>query len=236
MATAPVGMSGEKSKVPGPAVAQSPKTPDFGATETKAPEAPVKAKVERVVESVKMSDGRVVDFVGKKRLDKETIIEGDAVKVRLDFRNGTTRTFVCPQGLVLRAAGHGLEQKLGDETAGEDKLDDMILAVDELMARLAKGEWTTVRAAGDSFSGASIVIRALVEVTKKPVETIKAFLQGKLDAAKAKGETLSRKALYDSFRNPATEVGKKIRELEDADRAKSGGFDAAGALSELQGM
>jgi hypothetical protein len=192
------------------------------------------AKAERVEEVVKMTDGRAVTFVNKRKLIKESIIEGDKVTVRLDFRNGETRSFTIPQSLILRAAAHGMEQKLGDETAGTEKVDDMVIEVDDLIERLAKGEWTTTRAAGDSFSGASVVIRALVAVTGKPVDRIKAFLQGKLDAAKAKGETLTRKALYDSFRNPATPVGQKIRELEDADRAKQTGFDSAAALKELQ--
>ena len=192
------------------------------------------AKAERVVENVKMSDGRTVEFVGKRKLLKETIIEGNVVKVRLDFRNGETRTWTIPQSLILRCAGHGAEQKLGDETAGEEKVEDMVLAVDDLMARLDKGEWTTPRAAGDSFSGASIVIKALSLVTGKPVDVIKDFLQKKLDNAKAKGETLTRKALYDSFRNPSTDVGKKIRELEDAERAKSSGIDAVATLEELK--
>jgi hypothetical protein len=196
--------------------------------------APAKPKTERVVEAVKMSDGRVVEFVNKKRMIKESFIEGDVVKVRLDFRNAETRTFVVPPALTLKFAAHGAEQKLGDETAGTEKVDDMVIEVDDLIERLGKGEWTTVRAAGDSFSGASVVIRALVSVTGKPVQTIKDFLQKKLDNAKAKGETLSRKALYDSFRDPRTPVGAKIRELEDADRAKATGFDVGAALDELK--
>lgn len=222
MATAPAAPQASKPAAPPP----SPGKPT-------APPATAVAKAERVVENVKMSDGRTVEFVGKRKMLKETFIDGNSVKVRLDFRNGETRSWTIPPTLVLRCAGHGAEQKLGDETAGEDKVEDMVLAVDDLIARLNKGEWTTVRAAGDSFSGASVVIKALAMVTGKSVETVKEFLQKKIDAAKAKGETLTRKALYDSFRNPATDVGKKIRELEDAERAKQTGVDAAALEKEL---
>jgi len=225
MATAPAAPAAPQASKP----AAPPPSPGKSA----APAATATAKAERVVENVKMSDGRTVEFVGKRKMLKETFIDGNSVKVRLDFRNGETRSWTIPPALVLRCAGHGAEQKLGDETAGEDKVEDMVLAVDDLIARLNKGEWTTVRAAGDSFSGASVVIKALAMVTGKSVETVKEFLQKKIDAAKAKGETLTRKALYDSFRNPATDVGKKIRELEDAERAKQTGVDAAALEKEL---
>lgn len=227
MATAPAAPQAAATKPAAPQ-ATSPQKPATASAATAKP------KAERVVESVKMSDGRVVEFVNKKRMIKESFIEGDTVKVRLDFRNGETRSFTVPPALMAKFAAHGAEQKLGDETAGTEKVDDMVIEVDDLIERLGKGEWTTVRAAGDSFSGASVVIRALVAVTGKPVQTIKDFLQKKLDNAKAKGESLSRKALYDSFRDPRTPVGAKIRELEDADRAKATGFDVGAALDELK--
>ena len=43
-------------------------------------------------------------------------------------------------------------------------------------------------------------------------------LQGKLDAAKARGEKLSRQELYNSFRNPATKTGAIIKRLEEEKR------------------
>tara|TARA_R110000868_G_scaffold385808_3_gene653842 strand:- start:24 stop:731 length:708 start_codon:yes stop_codon:yes gene_type:complete len=233
MATAPAA-PGSINKPAAPQAA-SPQNPGQNPAKVSPAVPPsAKPKAERVVESVKMTDGRVVEFVNKKRMIKESMIEGDTVKVRLDFRNAETRTFVVPAALILKFCAHGAEQKLGDETAGTEKVDDMVIEVDDLMERLSKGEWGTVRTAGDSFAGASVVIRALVAVTQKPVQTIKDFLQKKLDNAKAKGEALSRKALYDSFRDPRTPVGQKIRELEDADRAKATGFDVGAALDELK--
>ena len=184
------------------------------------------AKPKRVAQVVKMKDGREVEFVGKRRMLKESIIEGNKVSVRLDFVNGETRLFALPTALMLRFAGHGAEQKLGDETAGEEKIEDMILAVDDLITQLNKGEWGAVREAG-GFSGASIVIRAIMEASGKSQDDVKAFLQKKLDTT----EGLTRKKLYDSFRNPNSKVGKIIERLEREERAKSAVLDADAELA-----
>lgn len=138
---------------------------------------------ERQVEKVLMSDGREVEFVGKRKLLKETILNGDSVAVRLDFRNGETRLFAIPPELILKAAGHGIEQKLGDETAGTEDVDDMVLDVDALIERLNKGDWTTKREGG-GMAGTSVLLRALVEYSGKAVEEVKKFLTGKTQAEK----------------------------------------------------
>lgn len=143
-------------------------------------------------ETVKMSDGRDVEFVGKRRLLKESILSGDVPAVRLDFRNGETRLFPLPAELVSQFAAHGAEQKLGDETAGEEDLDDMILAVDQLIERLSKrnaetgafeGEWSTKREGG--MSGTSVLMKALMEISRKTKEEVMAFLKDKTPADKA---------------------------------------------------
>ena len=198
------------------------------------------------VVTVKMSDGRDVGFAGKRKMVKETLIdeskilvdgttvtlEQGAVGVRLDFRNGETRTFYPPIALFAKMAGHGGEQKLGDETAGEEKVDDMVMSVDDLIERLDKGEWTVQREGG-GFAGASIVVRAIMEASGKDLQTVKTFLQGKLDAAKTRGEKLTRKELYDSFRNPKSKTGQIIERLEREERSKNAKLDADAALSEL---
>jgi len=135
------------------------------------------------VETITMSDGRKVDFVGKRKLIKESILDAGEPQVRLDFRNAETRTFVIPTVLLAQFAAHGAEQKLGDETAGLDDVDDMTLAVDELIERLNKGEWS-VRREGSGFGGTSVLLRALVEVSGKSVEQIRAFLANKTQADK----------------------------------------------------
>lgn len=146
---------------------------------------PAKAKREAPAEEmVVMEDGRKVSFVGKRRLNKESLIGDDGrVSIRLDFRGGQTRLFGLPDALVSRFAAHGAEQKLGDETAGLTDNDDAVEAIDALIGRLNKGEWTS-RAEGTGFAGISILVRALAELYGKPVEKVKAFLSEKTHAEK----------------------------------------------------
>ncbi len=190
-------------------------------------------RVAAEVEQVQMEDGRTVGFAGKKRLIKEVIIEGNVVQVRFDFRNGVTRTFTVSKPNQLQLAGHGASQKIGDETAGLEELDDMVVAVDDMIARLEKGEWSATRATGDGFAGASVVIKAICEATGKSVQFVKDFLQGKLDTAKAKGEKLSRAELYASFRNPATKTGVIIARLEADKKVKAEKVNADDLMAEL---
>lgn len=178
-------------------------------------------KKERVVTKVTMTDGREVEFVGKRKLLKETIIEGDTVSVRLDFLNGETRTFVCPPELLLKAAGHGLEQKLGDETAGVTDVDDQVMAVDELIERLSAGPagWTTQRAAG-GIAGTSVLFKALCEAfPNKAPEDLKAFLKTKTQAEKL------------ALRN--SERLKPIVERLEAEKAAGSKIDTSALLGEL---
>lgn len=140
---------------------------------------------EKNVETVVLSDGRSVDFVGKRKLLKDTIINDDGtVAVRLDFRNGETRTWTIPQDLLLQSAGHGAAQKLGDECAGIQDPEDMVLAVDDLIGRLNEGNWNVKREGGSGFAGTSVLLRALVEFSGKSPEEIKAFLKDKTQADK----------------------------------------------------
>lgn len=144
------------------------------------------------IETVTMDDGRTVDFAGKRRVNKESFATSDHLSIRLDFRNGETRTFTIPHGFadpsapvaktMIKAAAHGLEQKLGDEMAGIEKIEDAIEAVDELMIRLERGEWNATREGGGTgMAGASVLARALVEVSGQPIKTVREYLSG-LDA------------------------------------------------------
>ena len=142
------------------------------------------AKTETQVETVTMTDGRVVDFAGKRKLLKESSVNSDGkVQVRLDFRNGETRIFTIPDNLLNKFAAHGAEQKLGDEIAGLAEIDDCVLAIDELIDRLYNGDWS-VKRESSGMAGTSVLVRALVEHTGKTVEQIKAFLSGKSQAEK----------------------------------------------------
>ena len=180
------------------------------------------SKTETQVETVTMTDGRVVDFAGKRKLLKESSVNADGkVQVRLDFRNGETRLFTLPDNLLNKFAAHGAEQKLGDEIAGLNDVEDCVLAVDELIDRLYNGEWSVKREA-NGMAGTSVLVRALVEHTGKTVEQIKQFLSGKSQAEKV--------ALRN---NPKI---KPIVERIEAEKAsKKANVDTDAMLGELEG-
>lgn len=186
-------------------------------------EAPKTAKSKAEAETVNMKDGRLVDFAGKRRMIKESFVGDDGtISVRLDFRNGQTRTMVLQEALMKKYAAHGAEQKLGDETAGVDDVEDMILAIDDLIERLDKGEWTS-RAEGSGIAGTSILLRALVEFTGKPIETIKAYLKTKSQKEKV------------ALRNNK-DVKPIIDRLEAEKASKGAQVDTGALLSELEGI
>lgn len=151
------------------------------ATETQGAPATATAQTkaaEVAVRTVKMDDSRTVEFPGKRRLQKAVTIDEakGTVSLRLDFENGETRTFPLPTKLMLKAAGHGFSQKMGDEISGVKDLEDAILAIDELADRIAKGEWNESSQGGEGLAGASILMKALIEVSGKTKDEIKAFL------------------------------------------------------------
>jgi len=204
------------------------------------------AKSKTEYTSVTLTDGRVVNFAGKRKVNKETVvdaskivIEGDvmqisagAISVRMDFRNGETRLLPLPLSLLAQFAGHGGEQKFGDElaTTADKPLseDDMVIAIDDLNALIQQGKWGAGRAAGaGGVSGASVVVQAICEATGKDLATVKAFLQKKLDSDTG----LSRRALYDSFRVAGTKTGVIIKRLEEAKLAKAAVVDADAELA-----
>lgn len=198
---------------------------------------------------VTLEDGRTVAFAGKRKVLKETVLDdskiqvGDdgsvyfapgAVAIRMDFRNGQTRTFRAPSTLIARFAGHGMEQKYGDElaTPADKPLseEDMVLAVEDLDSRIQRGDWKVVREGGGGVSGAGIVVRAIAEATGKPVEAIKAFLAKKLETTPG----LTRQALYASFRAPNTKTGEIIKRMEAEKAAKATAIDADAELANIE--
>lgn len=197
-----------------------------------------KAKPKTEYTTVTMKDGREVKFAGKRKVIKEVIMAegGQAVSVRFDFLNGETRSLTSGElamETALQLLGHGIAQKVGDESAGVEKVEDIVLGTDNMIDRLKKGEFYTERAAGDSFAGGSLVIKAIVEATGKTVEDVKKFLDGKLEAAKAKGEKLTRADLYASFRNPTSKTGAIIERLEREERSKATKVNADDLLLEV---
>lgn len=152
--------------------------PDNATAVTAAP------KAEKI--PVNMTDGSVVEFNKKQKLVKtSTIADNGDISLRLDFNNGDVRTFSLPASSPLYAkfAAHGAEQKLGDAIAGESDIADGVISVDDLIKRLSAGDWTVTRQAG-SFSGTSMLIRALIEASGKSLDDIKGFLENKRQAEK----------------------------------------------------
>jgi hypothetical protein len=181
-----------------------------------------KAKAETKLEAVTMTDGRIVDFVGKRKLLKQSFVADGVVSIRLDFRNGETRTFKIPSELLLKFAAHGAEQKLGDEIAGLDDIEDAVMAIDELTERLNKGEWG-VKREGNGMAGTSILARALVEVMGKPMDAIKTFLGTKTQAEKV--------ALRN---NPRVKPVVERLEAEKASKSKGASIDTDALLAGLE--
>ena len=141
------------------------------------------AKVEQELNMVTMTDGRVCEFAGKRKLLKSSFTDEKGLGVRLDFVNGETRTFYLPEAMLHKFAAHGAEQKLGDETAGIAEIDDMVMAIDDLIDRLYNLEWAAKREAS-AMAGASILAKALVQVGGKPLVEVRAFLANMTQAQK----------------------------------------------------
>ena len=142
-------------------------------------------KAESKIETVTMLNGEVVDFPGTRKLLKSSFLTDDGkVGVKLQFRNGEARSFVIPDSLLLKFAAHGAEQKFGDEIAGIADLDDAVTAVDNLNDRIQAGNWGVERVAGAGTSGASILAKALAELTGKPVDAIRKTLAEKTQVEK----------------------------------------------------
>lgn len=177
-------------------------------------------KKEIVYTTVTMDDGRVVDFAGARKMLKDSFVtpEGGLV-TRLDFVNGETRLFTQPEKLIQKFALHGAEQKLGDEVAGLKDVEDMILAIDELMDRLALGEWA-IRRETSGLAGTSVLAKALVEHSGKTPAQVKEFLSKKSQAEKV--------ALR---QNPA--IAPIIAKLEAGKEKKKSEVDTDALLADL---
>jgi hypothetical protein len=178
------------------------------------------AKVETAIETVTMEDDRIVEFAGKRKLLKTSEVSAEGkVSVKLDFRNGQTRTFTIPDTLTAKFAAHGAEQKLGDEIAGLEDIEDCVMALDELIDRLYNGEWGVKREA-NGMAGTSVLARALVELTGKTREQIKDFLGKKTQAEKV------------ALRNSG-KVKPIVERIEAEKAAKGSKVDTEALLGEL---
>jgi hypothetical protein len=208
-------------------------TAETPVVETKAKT--TKAKPE--VTEVTMNDGRVVKFVGKRNLNKDyTIDEGaGTVTAIFDFRTGDTVKFttgIDDLEMLLTCAGHGAIQKGGDETSkvkalenGEPDLESQVLAVEAVVARLSNtaasldDRWYKETEAGDGFSGASVVIKAIMEFSAengKPLTApeVKAMIEKRLEKGKTDEPPLTRQRLFQAYRKPGTKIAAIISRME----------------------
>ena len=218
-------------------------------TEATTPvKAPAKPKAE--VTKVTMTDGREVEFAGKRNMNKGFTIDAHKGEVTalFDFRTGDTLglTITKHDPMLLQLAGHGLIQKGGDEAAGvkddagNPDVPSMVLAVESILKRLANTEatlddrWFAETAAGDGFSGASVVIRAIMEASGKDQAFVKAFLEKRLEAGKAEG--LTRQKMYAAYRKPGTKTGTIVARMEQEKlAANTSSIDADAELAEMVG-
>lgn len=197
--------------------------------------APAAKKAKTEYTEVTMDDGRKVKFAGKQKVRKEVAedAEGKPVGVRFDYVNGNVRTLFfheIPAATHLDLLVHGIHQKVGDESSDVKTVEDAVIAHESMMERLKKGEFKKAREAGDSFAGAGLVVRAIMEATGKSAEDVKAYIQRRLDAAKEKDEKLTRAELYASFKRPGSKTGVIIERLEREAREKAATLDADAEL------
>lgn len=168
-------------------------------------------------------EGTTYEFSERQKVQKQSAVlaNGD-VLTRFIFRNGEVREHLTPVGtpIYAKACQHGLDQKFGDEFAGEQDVEDCVEAFDQLSERLATGNWSERKAEG--VSGTSMLLRALIEHTGQDKETLKAKLKDKTPAQK--------KALSNH-----PDVAKIIARIK-AERAEGAKVDPKAAEAELESM
>jgi hypothetical protein len=128
--------------------------------------------------------------------------------------------------LYAQCARHGLDQKFGDEFAGENDVEDCILAFEELSQKLVEGKWTDRKT--DGIGGTSILLRALVEYRgvkglPNDVDLVKSMLKEKTPAQK-----IAMRA--------AKELAPIIQRLEEERAAKGKKITPEQAENELASM
>ena len=120
----------------------------------------------------------------------------DSAALTLKFSNGKEiiiTTNGLENGLLYRAAVHGLKQKLVDaaaisrnpETGRAATVEDKYQAVEAVYNRLLSGQWNAPREGGGATGGLLAQALTRMYAGRKTAEDIKAFLAEKSDAEKA---------------------------------------------------
>lgn len=140
---------------------------------------PVKKEPDRV--TVAMTDGRSLEFVGKRRVIAQHSFadNGDLTGSTFNFRNGAVRTFgTLPDSLVGTAIAAALRKRVADVTLNAETDAEALESADALFTRLAEGQWAERN--GDGTSQASVLARALVIHANgaRTLEQAKAYLKG----------------------------------------------------------
>jgi hypothetical protein len=199
------------------------------------------------VTKVTMEDDREVEFAGTRSVLKEGVVilnDGAVVAfdtatdeqkkkgqlgVRMDFRDGGTRTYPIRRDMEQFHTLHGAKQKYGDELAGHksDDPEDWRVTLDELHEQLyEKGDWYAERQPGQA--GISVLIKALMEFnekkgTPKTADQIRGFLKDKKPAEK--------EALKHTDR-----LRPIVQRLEEERRQKLAHVDTGKLLEELDAV
>lgn len=194
-------------------------------TKGKAPKAPP--------EKVTMTDGRIVEFAGKRKMLKSPEFNEDGTwKLNhFDFRDGRTLTHNAPSAdlrtaegelMIHKLAAHGSEQKVGDETAGAQTISDMFDVVEACIDRLDRGEWY-VEGAGEGARGMGILLKALVEFTGKTADQLRPWLKGR--------SADERKALQGT-----PQIKPIIQRLQDEELSKAAHIDTGAMMDSLKAL
>lgn len=134
-------------------------------------------EVEVSASEITFSDGTKQKF--GKRTKSVKAVNVEAQTVTFYVRNGQAYVFdlakVSPE-ILIRLALHGAAQKIGDSAASLEEEGDIFEAIEETGERVTRGEWDAERAKGE-FSGISDLIRAVMAVTGKDAETVRATLK-----------------------------------------------------------
>lgn len=172
--------------------------------------------------SVTFPDGNSFEF--SPRFKSKKAVDSAAKVVTFYVRNGAqiqVELDRIPESVQLQLALHGIAQKVGDDAAGVEDPDDIASAFETMRDQLYAGTWSSERAKGE-FTGASMLVRAVAEVTAQPVEKVKARLAEMSAADKAQLKANAK-------------VKAVIERLEAEKLAKAGPVDSEALLSSFGG-